>query len=395
MSFCCADLFKLKHFKQVRLAAGERGLYRQISWPFICTTPTISQWLHGGELLFISNAGPDTDEADLLALARESFEKALSGMVLLTGGDSIPTVPPALSRLCDEAAFPLFDMPWDIKLVDITQEISEAILYRRAQSKKGQRFIEQLLFSDDDRRSFEELAGFYEVPCRPIRFVTVVDFPPDSLSPTAQERLKSDISHTFKSAGGEGYTALTMGHLNTVVCLALANDARAAGLLNRSIADAFETLCARYPHAGLRLGIGRVCGPEGSVRVSYADAGKALALLSGSSFHGNTLRYSQLGIYKLFFEIQDREEIRRYYMENLECLIEADRKNGSDLVGTLRSYLYNNCNLLRTSQAFYIHRNTLIYRLNTIRGLLGRDLDDALVRHELFNSLLAADFLNH
>lgn len=25
MSFCCADLFKLKHFKQVRLAAGERG----------------------------------------------------------------------------------------------------------------------------------------------------------------------------------------------------------------------------------------------------------------------------------------------------------------------------------------------------------------------------------
>ncbi|WP_347002186.1 PucR family transcriptional regulator ligand-binding domain-containing protein, partial [Anaerotruncus colihominis] len=211
MSFCCADLFKLKHFKQVRLAAGERGLYRQISWPFICTTPTISQWLHGGELLFISNAGPDTDEADLLALARESFEKALSGMVLLTGGDSIPTVPPALSRLCDEAAFPLFDMPWDIKLVDITQEISEAILYRRAQSKKGQRFIEQLLFSDDDRRSFEELAGFYEVPCRPIRFVTVVDFPPDSLSPTAQERLKSDISHTFKSAGGEGYTALTMG----------------------------------------------------------------------------------------------------------------------------------------------------------------------------------------
>ena len=137
MSFCCADLFKLKHFKQVRLAAGERGLYRQISWPFICTTPTISQWLHGGELLFISNAGPDTDEADLLALARESVEKALSGMVLLTGGDSIPTVPPALSRLCNEAAFPLFDMPWDIKLVDITQEISEAILYRRAQSKKG------------------------------------------------------------------------------------------------------------------------------------------------------------------------------------------------------------------------------------------------------------------
>lgn len=395
MSFCCADCFKLKHFKQVRLAAGEKGLYRQISWPFICTTPTISQWLHGGELLFISNAGPDTDEANLLALARESLDKALAGMVLLTGGDYISAVPDALTRFCDEAAFPLFDMPWDIKLVDITQEISEAILYRRAQSKKGQRFIEQLLFSDDDRRSFEEMAGFYEVPCRPVRFVTVVDLPPESLAPTAQERLKSDISHTLKSAGGDSCTVLTMGHLNTVVCLALANDARAAERLNRRVTDTFETLCARYPHTRLRLGIGRVCGLESNVRVSYADAGRALALLNGNLFHGNTLRYSDLGIYKLFFEIQNREEIRRYYMENLTGLIEADRKNGSDLIGTLRSYLYNNCNLLRTSQALYIHRNTLIYRLNTIRGLLGRDLDDALVRHELFNSLLAAEFLDH
>lgn len=395
MSFCCADCFKLKHFKQVRLAAGEKGLYRQISWPFICTTPTISQWLHGGELLFVSNAGLDTDEANLLALARESLDKALAGMVLLTGGDYISAVPDALTRFCDEAAFPLFDMPWDIKLVDITQEISEAILYRRAQSKKGQRFIEQLLFSDDDRRSFEEMAGFYEVPCRPVRFVTVVDLPPESLAPTAQERLKSDISHTLKSAGGDSCTVLTMGHLNTVVCLALANDARAAERLNRRVTDTFETLCARYPHARLRLGIGRVCGLESNVRVSYADAGRALALLNGSLFRGNTLRYSDLGIYKLFFEIQNREEIRRYYMENLIGLIEADRKNGSDLIGTLRSYLYNNCNLLRTSQALYIHRNTLIYRLNTIKGLLDRDLDDALVRHELFNSLLAAEFLDH
>lgn len=105
------------------------------------------------------------------------------------------------------------------------------------------------------------------------------------------------------------------------------------------------------------------------------------------------LHYSELGIFRLFFEIENPEEIRKYSRENLGPLLEADRKNGSDLVGTLRSYLYNNCNLLRTSQALYIHRNTLIYRLNTIKGLLAKDLDDAFVRHELFNSILAAEFI--
>ena len=105
------------------------------------------------------------------------------------------------------------------------------------------------------------------------------------------------------------------------------------------------------------------------------------------------LHYSELGIFRLFVEIENPEEIRKYSRENLGPLLEADRKNGSDLVGTLRSYLYNNCNLLRTSQALYIHRNTLIYRLTTITGLLAKDLDDAFVRHELFNSILAAEFI--
>mgnify|MGYP000801808271 CR=1 FL=1 len=47
----------------------------------------------------------------------------------------------------------------------------------------------------------------------------------------------------------------------------------------------------------------------------------------------------------------------------------------------------------RTSQALFIHRNTLLYRLNQIRDLLGRDIDDALVRLELLSSIVAKDYL--
>ncbi|WP_418842744.1 helix-turn-helix domain-containing protein, partial [Phascolarctobacterium faecium] len=38
-------------------------------------------------------------------------------------------------------------------------------------------------------------------------------------------------------------------------------------------------------------------------------------------------------------------------------------------------------------------RNTLLYRLNQIRDLLGRDIDDALVRLELLSSIVAKDYL--
>lgn len=175
MSISCADLKGLRHFKQIRLVAGEKGLYRQISWPFICTTSTISQWLHGGELIFISGAGLDCGEESLLSLMRESVSKGLAGMVMLTGERYIPEIPPSLVELADASCFPLFEMPWDVKLIDVTQEISENIMYRKEQSKKGQRFLEQLLFSADDSRTFEELSGLFGIPQRAFRFIAVAE----------------------------------------------------------------------------------------------------------------------------------------------------------------------------------------------------------------------------
>lgn len=50
-------------------------------------------------------------------------------------------------------------------------------------------------------------------------------------------------------------------------------------------------------------------------------------------------------------------------------------------------------NLLKTSESLFIHRNTLIYRLNLIRNKLYKNIDDSLVRHELFLSIIAAKFL--
>lgn len=395
MSISCADLSGLKHFKRIRLVAGERGLYRQISWPFICTTSTISQWLHGGELIFISGAGLDCGEESLLSLMRESVSKGLAGMVMLTGERYIPAIPPALVKLAEASCFPLFEMPWDVKLIDVTQEISENIMYRKEQSKKGQRFLEQLLFSADESRSFEELSGLFGIPQHAFRFIAVAEIQAGNPPSAALDNIKSDISHTLKSCGeGEGRTVLTMEYLNTVVCLALGKTDRDIAVLDKSLADTFGMLAERYPHAPMRLGYGRVCQKGCPIRTSYSEAKKSLTTMAKGISREKVLHYSELGIFRLFFEIQNPEEIRSYCLENLGPLLEADRKNGSDLMGTLRSYLYNNCNLLRTSQALYIHRNTLIYRLNTIKGLLAKDLDNAFVRHELFNSILAAEFID-
>ena len=54
MALCCRDLFQLKNFSRAKLLAGERGLYREISWPYVRMTESISQWLYGKELIFVT-----------------------------------------------------------------------------------------------------------------------------------------------------------------------------------------------------------------------------------------------------------------------------------------------------------------------------------------------------
>lgn len=58
-------------------------------------------------------------------------------------------------------------------------------------------------------------------------------------------------------------------------------------------------------------------------------------------------------------------------------LEEAEGRYSFSLVETLRVYLECNCNLNRTAERLYLHKNTLLYRLNHIRSILRCDLNDA------------------
>lgn len=57
-------------------------------------------------------------------------------------------------------------------------------------------------------------------------------------------------------------------------------------------------------------------------------------------------------------------------------LLQRDRQNGSDYYGTLKCYLEHNSNMVQTAKALFIHRGTLIYRLDKITEITGIDLTD-------------------
>ena len=61
---------------------------------------------------------------------------------------------------------------------------------------------------------------------------------------------------------------------------------------------------------------------------------------------------------------------------DLARLMEADARQSLSLTATLEAYLACGCNLTRTAERLYVHKNTLLYRLHRIREILRCDLGD-------------------
>ena len=70
-------------------------------------------------------------------------------------------------------------------------------------------------------------------------------------------------------------------------------------------------------------------------------------------------------------------------------LVDYDRRRGSDLIKTLSVYFDTGANASETSDRLFLHRNSLLYRLERIQSLTGLDLKESDARLALQLGLLA------
>jgi PucR family transcriptional regulator, purine catabolism regulatory protein len=153
--------------------------------------------------------------------------------------------------------------------------------------------------------------------------------------------------------------------------LAQALDGRVYALVPRSAADARQVAS--------RLGRSAAVGVS-SFYVDPADARRALEeaeLVLGVRAAGGGAPGDEIGdgTYRLLFRVlaSHPEEVRSFYDDTIDPLVRYDEQYSTDLVGTLTSYLDNDCNMNATAAAIHAHRHTVAYRLERVKDLTGLD----------------------
>jgi len=103
--------------------------------------------------------------------------------------------------------------------------------------------------------------------------------------------------------------------------------------------------------------------------------------------------YCDYNFYDLLYNYTGKTVLEQYSHPALMVLRNYDKANSTELYITLRTYLENKNNLRSTAEALFVHRNTLIYRMNRIHQLTNLDLNSVGVVYSLMDSFRIESFL--
>lgn len=102
--------------------------------------------------------------------------------------------------------------------------------------------------------------------------------------------------------------------------------------------------------------------------------------------------YDDLGIYKFFHAITQKQIMHDYVTEIIGRIIDEDERKNSELLYTLEILIKNNMNIKKSADELFIHNNSLRYRMNLIKNL-GVDLEDGYKLSEISIAMKMNDYL--
>src|SRR3954471_2002542 len=122
--------------------------------------------------------------------------------------------------------------------------------------------------------------------------------------------------------------------------------------------------------AGVSVGIGSWHPSPAGVPTAYSEAREAaeIALRSGMSD-----RVVVFGDVLIDHVLRSNPHAARIIEDALGPLRDYDERRSTALVETLRTYLDTGLSVTRSAHALSVHANTVVYRLDRIRELTGRD----------------------
>jgi purine catabolism regulator len=352
------------------LLCGEEAAQKHVRWVHSTELLDPTPWLKGGELLLTTGI-----QLTAPGLQRELIERLCDHEIAGLGfgtGFAHRRVPAALLTAARKRSFPLFEVPYELPFIAITERSFTHLLDERYEMLQRNMVGDLLAEALSGHLYPEDL----QARLRPFGIgeqLAVLAFA--CADPGAGA---ASVERVLERERVPSLVAIRMGLVCAVVDTAKAQPLELAGVIRGELAERFGEVraAASRPVAthSLRMGFHEArCALE-AVRLRNGDAPEVAS-------------YEDLGSFQLLLSLQDEEALSSYCRSVLGPIEQGGGEYGDELVRSLDVFIEHNGHWEKAAGALYCHRHTLRYRIRRVEQLTGRDFSSARDRIEFWLAL--------
>ena len=254
------------------------------------------------------------------------------------------------------------------KCAVLCSELINMLLREDMSQTNRDQAIRMMLRGEVEGAEFESLAAEHEIPMQKSRCVLYFYF--QDLEVESAMQMITDVL-----SGGEDMIA-EVGHHSVAMLKAVSDEGGMADV--EEFADAFETSFLTETGTTVFIGISDVRESLNDIADAFEEARSAINV--GRIYHAgkHVFTYRNMLLERFLSEVSP--ELGASYNS---CIFNraTARLFNDEMVHTIETFFDNSLNLSETARKLYIHRNTLVYRLEKVQNAIGLDLrnfDDAV-----------------
>ncbi len=356
------------------LASGQDAAGRQVRWVHSTELLDPTPWLRGGELLLTTGLQLENAKSQRELIERLAEHK-IGGLGFGTGFTH-KRLPAALLAEARRRAFPLFEVPYELPFIAITERVFAQLLDERYEMLQRSMAGDVLADALTGRLYPEEL----QTRLRPFGIgeqAAVLAFvPPDpaAAAPLVERALARESIAGSLVAIRSGLLCAVVDAGGELDPIALAR--RVRGELAAKVGE-------------VRASASRVA-PSHSLRLSFHEARcalEAVRLQNGNGAGEVVASYADLGAFQLLLSLQDDDALLSYCRGVLGPVEAGEGEYGDELLRSLDVFIEHNGHWEKAANALFCHRHTLRYRIRRVEQLTGRDFSNARDRIEFWLAL--------
>jgi len=387
-----SHLINLPELKDLKLVSGSNGVLNEVKWVHFIEMSDDIDYIQSDELILCTGIGISNDIEKFIELVTGAIEKGAAGLVVNIG-KHIHEIPDHIKKISDENNFPVLELPWKSNLSQLTRIICNHIIKNCSQNLSYLDLFKDIIsLNNVSYENFlKSISSFGYTSLNSYRVVVVAlpDFEKylSSKNIKNEQRILNIRNALSASVNGFFWEAKSLPitfQNNDSIILLMINEMDASIDLELFPKAIKETMKAQLPDIKLNIGIGNKYSNFADIRKSYLEAEKSLKFLKVQDKADEIVFYSNIGAYKLATSIEDVGLLLDYYNDTVGKLDKYDLQHDTDFSKIFYVFLKENGASIKASQKLFLHRNTLMYKINKIQEIIERDVTDEEVRLEFY-----------